>query len=203
MKFLARPYALARPILAVLCLLALSAGASAALITFDVLPECSFASPCLAYSEGGYTFTLSGAEAPSGWHWGDGTGIDGTMNWHGTCGGFNACLTLTLTQDDGGLFDLLTLDIDTYNRIEDTLYPSTLAISAPTYEEQFFHTSVDDYGLNFLSVSQIVFRHPIGTGVGIDNLLVQPAVQVPEPSTLALLGIGLFGMGFAKCKKRA
>ena len=41
-------------------------------------------------------------------------------------------------------------------------------------------------------------------GIGLDNLRFDvPSGQVPEPGTLALLGLGLVGMGYARRKKAA
>jgi len=49
---------------------------------------------------------------------------------------------------------------------------------------------------NYLDGGTAVYNYPDGTGVAFDS-----AQSVPEPGTLALLGIGLFGMGLARRKK--
>jgi len=174
-----------------LCLCVLSQGASATLITFDDVSACC-AYPNLSYNESGYVFTLAGGdESPTGWHVGDGTSIPETLNWHGTPGGFNSKLAIVLTKEDGGLFDLLQLDIDV--TLVNGFY-AILGASAPGYAEETFDRTVDDQQVDFLGVSQVVFRHIQGAGVGIDNVLVRPAVKAPEPGVLDLLLTGLFGL---------
>ncbi len=45
--------------------------------------------------------------------------------------------------------------------------------------------------------------HEQGCGhFGIDNLMLRPVQTVPEPSTIALLGLGLAGIAFARRKQR-
>tara|TARA_R110001583_G_C5556851_1_gene400852 strand:+ start:284 stop:946 length:663 start_codon:yes stop_codon:yes gene_type:complete len=64
-------------------------------------------------------------------------------------------------------------------------------------------------GFSFYGFSGIVFdeiRVGIGGDVGtgnsrhmrLDNVQIGSAVSVPEPSTIALLGLGLFGAGYAR-----
>jgi hypothetical protein len=98
-----------------------------------------------------------------------------------------------LTKDDGGLFDLVDLDIDVVAGT-DSDPGSVLGVSAPGFSERTFSASVDDQPLKFLSVSQVVFRHLIGPGVGIDNVFVRPVLQVPAPTTLVLVIGGLAGL---------
>ena len=195
-------------IAAALCLMALTTNASATLLTFDEalnLPEllCIGGIQCISridtptYSERGYTFTISGSETP---HTGDGTGIDGTLNWHAA--GRNSGLLITLTKNGGGLFDLIALDIDVYDGGLGTPTLGVLGVTAPGYLEQTFDRTVDDQALHFIGVSQVFFRIVQGFAVGIDNLLVRPAHQVPEPTTLSLLGIGLAGMGLSRRRKK-
>ena len=41
------------------------------------------------------------------------------------------------------------------------------------------------------------------SGAGVDNVVVEAVVHVPEPGTLALFGLGLAGLGFARRRKAA
>lgn len=189
------------------CLMVLTANADATLITFDRISECC-TYPNLAYSESGYTFTLLGSpiEGPLGWHLGDGTSVPGTLNWHGREGS-NVNLQINLTKQDGGLFDLIELDLDFFTDEHGGLF----AISAAGYGERTFGVSlldeevlvrIEDQPLRFFGVSEVIFRHLGGIGVGIDNVRVKPH-QVTEPGALSLLVIILAGLGFTRrCKQQ-
>ena len=181
-------------IAAALCLMALTTNASATLLTFDEFSAINYPD---TYRESGYIFTMAGGgESPSGWHLGDGTRIPETLNWHGAPGGANSRLLVLLTKEDGGLFDLIDLDIDVASIYD------VLGVSAPGYLEQTFDRTVDDQALHFIGVSQVIFRHVRGIAVGIDNVLVRPSRKVPEPTTLALLSIGLAGIGLSRRRKK-
>ncbi len=177
------------------CVMALSASASATLLTFDETPQLCIGGPlCVdgidvpTYKEKGYTFAISGPESP---HTNDGGSHEGTLWWH--CCARNAELLITLTRNGGGLFDLIALDIDV--GLEG---PGGLGVSAPGHAEQIFLDSVDDQALNFLGVSQVFFRLVPGVdAVGIDNLLVK-AASVAEPAPLALIGIAIVGLAFIR-----
>lgn len=198
MQTLVREFGLTRHVGVALCLLVLSQSANAVLLTFDAIDECC-TYPNFTYHESGYTFTLFGGdEGPYGWHLGDGTFVPDTLNWHGRPAGFNSNPKISLTKQDGGLFDLLTLDIDFLTGESGF---GVFAISAERYGERTFGVSqvdqtlvsIEEQPLNFLGVSEVVFRHIRGNGVGIDNILVRPA-QVPAPSALGLLVIGFAGV---------
>lgn len=62
-----------------------------------------------------------------------------------------------------------------------------------------FETFTFDGRWNRLTMFSIVPKASY-LGPGLDNLVIR---TVPEPSTLALLGIGLFGMGLARRNKKA
>jgi len=187
-------------------LMALTTHASATLLTFDDLGECC-TYPTPTYVESGYVFTLFGGDesgpfgSPDGWHLGDGTAVPGTLNWHGAPGGTNSNLRISLTKQDGGLFDLRTLDIDILG--EATLF----AISAAGYAERTFEgnvldlTRIADEPLDLFGVSEVVFRQVRGAGggVGIDNVRVMPH-QVPEPRGLSLLVLAALAFSH-RCKQ--
>jgi hypothetical protein len=184
-------------------LMALTTDASATLLTFDALPEVAPPLPDVdhEYDERGYTFTLFGGdESPLFWHLGDGTGVPGTLNWHGTPAGFNSKLKIRLTKQDGRPFDLLQLDLDFLSASGE---PVILTIFAAGYGERMFGVTPEQPGLisianqplDFFGVSEVVFRHVQGRGVGFDNVRV---IAIPEPGGLCLLVIGLAGLTFTR-----
>lgn len=159
------------------------------LITFDTAPNGY--TPFSSYSEDGYTFTLHA----TGWspHVGDGTYTSGTLNWHD--GGDNGNSWISMTRDDGELFNLLSLvSYAPYSQ-----YGSLLSVSASGSTQQLASGS---YNLNLLGVSEVIFDDTYAYGVGIDNVLVD-AASVPEPSTLILLCAGFAGVAYARRRKQA
>lgn len=78
-----------------------------------------------------------------------------------------------------------------------------------SFDYTFPNNTVDSNFNNFFGFTDILFDElrltPVGsTSVAIDNLaFTYAAVPVPEPGILALLGLGLAGMGLARRKKKA
>ncbi len=168
--------------MAVACLAVgvLTAGkANAIVLTFDSIGGPALFSP--TYSEAGFTFTLSGGSNP---HTGD-AGGPGTLNWHNA--GFNDNgVIMTLTEDTNALFDLGSIDIVSLS--------APFTISAAGFGPLVFNTAGTKV-LNFLNVPSVAFD--VGNLVAIDNVNLTASVAVPEPASVALLGLGLMGIGVA------
>lgn len=175
--------------LGVVCALAFAAianSASATTLTFNGVASTTYTN-FSSYTEAGYTFTLYGGSGVSQTHVGDGTYTANTLNWHD--GGDNGTgAVMSMTRVDGGLFDLTGITVDARQ---------TLSITAAGYSTQQFTNTNATYPLSFLGVNRVDFSATSGYGyVGIDNVVVNSAA-VPLPTTAALLGLGLVGMGAA------
>lgn len=103
--------------------------------------------------------------------------------------GFNALgFFMTDPNDSGGRFDIGGFGFDF-----DDVFGSSLG------NGQVFYISVYDLGVETLADISI-FTNANGDGYGIDNVTVG---KVPEPGTLALLGLGLVGVAVSRRRKHA
>lgn len=107
--------------------------------------------------------------------------------------GFNALgFFLTDPNDAGGILDINAADGAGYTlNIEDILGGSQNNKGA-------FYLSFFSFGADITSIT--LTKNNSSDGVGFDNVTVG---RVPEPGTLALLGLGLAGLGIARRRKSA
>ena len=110
--------------------------------------------------------------------------------------------TVTLSMEGGGLFDALSFDVVqaaiASNVFDIVAIGGTGIVSAPTVQGLF------NFGAGFQGISALVITQTVsaaGIGFGFDDLTLE-AVTIPEPGTLALLGIGLLGMGLSRRRKK-
>ena len=70
-----------------------------------------------------------------------------------------------------------------------------------------FSQSASDSGIVFIggsySLTQVITIAHTGVGTTSFDATLNGAGQVPEPSTIALLGLGLAGIGFSRKRKQA
>ncbi|MCH8895261.1 MAG: PEP-CTERM sorting domain-containing protein [Proteobacteria bacterium] len=133
---------------------------------------------------------------------------NGTSNLVAAGGLTNA--NVIMTRSGGAAFDIFSLDAATANSTEvgnelliEGIFSGGGTISATfgidgTFDFYALTGFVDLVSVTFSSV--LLGSYNFG-GFSIDNLNDSPTT-VPEPGTLALLGIGLFGMGWARRRKK-
>ena len=186
-----------------LFLFATSVGATT--ITFDPLelPGSGFQT-LHSYSESGYTF-ISSRNTSSDFA----AAQQGNAAWYyGSASLFNNAgnAITTLTKDDNGVFDFISVDLAPVSKglpkgatVEFTgqLHDGgnvTESFTVSTYSLQTFTFSAFDK-LDSVSWAQI---NPFHT---FDNLVLDSTSNIPEPSSLAMLGLGLAGLATTRRKK--
>lgn len=143
-------------------------------------------STALSYTEKGYELTLQTPNTYAfGAHIGDGTSVANTFNWHqGFDNGSGAYVTLN--KLNGELFNLTSFSYGG---------SGGLTLSALGYTSEFF-SGKGNALVNFNNVSSVKF---ITAGSEqLDNIKVS---AVPEPTSVALVGLGL--LGFAASRRKS
>lgn len=80
-----------------------------------------------------------------------------------------------------------------------TVYTSSAAID--DYFHGQYHYEASGFDLSFLGNTDFIAHWTMSCGN--DNLMGQGTVDVPEPASIALLSIGLLGLGFARRKAQS
>lgn len=113
---------------------------------------------------------------------------------------------VTMTDTGGGVFSLGSLEAATgegaFSGVSSLLIEGSLFGGGTVSQTLGITSSWSSYTLiGFANLTQVVFSNAdAGAGLSLDNLNTDTAT-VPEPGTLALLAIGLFGMRLARRRK--
>lgn len=117
---------------------------------------------------------------------------------------------VTMTANGGGPFDLYALDAAAANMNEiNSLHVNGFYFGGGSISTTLnsIDATFDNYLLSgFVNLTSVIFSSVNSGsynngGFSIDNLNLEPVTPVPEPLTIAFLGLGLAGMGISYRKK--
>ncbi len=188
----------------------LSAITLAAAASFALFPASSYAviisfegvgagttnvNPGAPYSEAGFTFTPSTGESAT-------FNPASTLIGDASVGSFGFGVGNVVTMTGPGVFNLGSLDVGALSFAPGGIADMTITadvFGGGTVSASFLGlSSITHEVLNWTNLTDVKFSTT--TDAGIDNLSTNSSI--PEPATLALLGISLAGLGFSRRRKQ-
>jgi len=131
---------------------------------------------------------------------------NGTSNLHASGDKDGSTASVLMTLNGGGAFDLFGLDGATENSTETNqlsilgMFSGSIVDIDGVFDSYSLSGFQNLVSVEFSSVNSDTFNFG---GFSVDNLQLNAVSAVPEPATLALFGIGLAGLGFARKKKNS
>lgn len=177
-----------------LVLAAFTSAASAAPVVMDftggsiVLADTSGNGVWDTYTQNGYTVAVKDAA-------GDHTDAANALYMHNGCCNANDNVEVRMTFT-GGAFDFLSADVTSLSGSFD--YVTSTGMSGSVASAGLWSTNLAN-----ITWIDFVIDSTRGNRVAVlDNLTTQAASAVPEPGSLALIGLALAGLGVSRKAKR-
>jgi len=149
------------------------------------------------YTEGDFRVFASCSNCTNDFAWTNGWGSSGIFleTW-------NTSAIFTLVGVSGQAFDFTGFDVGWYNNNTNNASWNVRAYDSNNIQigGTDNYTGHGHINLNYTNVFSIEIQSAIGCCSSFDNLVVSSA-SVPEPATLALMGLGLAGLGFRQRKQ--
>lgn len=184
--------------------------AQAAVIDFNALAGTGLVDRGITYSEDGFVLDNLSSTDPFAF----GSIHSPDLRFTGTVSFFNGIVggITRLTQSGGGAFDLVSIDLDSFNPSEATEIDFTGTLADSSTVTQSFTTDAMltvlqsfSFGAAFDNVVRVEWAQIIPLH-SFDNITVNPVIassDVPEPMTLSLLGAGLAGVAWSRRRQVA
>jgi len=174
------------------------------------------------YDEGGFRFDFIGGYGTVGNYYAIGSRPDGSsINNDVVHSHWSGLSSMTITALDGSAFDLNYIDLTSNTVVgggqsngtersyikTNTGYSMLLPSSDWGFDYDYFGATGDGVARlyldsNFDNVSSVTFTSDNAYCFGMDNFYInEPAPSVPEPGSLALLGLGMTGLAFIRRRK--
>jgi len=174
-------------------LVSMTSAANAAIVTFD--SHSPMNATFTTTSDGGLDFAFSGSGLAYIFD-GSSPNSNGTPN---LVMGFTPSDSITITKTGGGLFDLSSIDMAiSWYGVSNT---ETILVNGNSLA---ITDALATYSLGLMGISSVTITGlPSGTGYWLADNIVYDVGSVPEPGSLALLALGLAGMGVGRRRKLA